>query len=363
MISSNEADRAATLLRVVAGRAGPLTPESADWGEWTWFARMERVAPLLYQLVDTVASDLSDEDRQEVRQLKGSAMLRCVQLEHHLIVAATLLAEHGIRCVVLKGGATSHLDYPDPSWREYADVDLLIDPADRARATELLTRQGWSQGYALPRGHEPYTHAVTFVQDRMELDLHQRIGHRAIGLLVPTGELLDRALPFEVAGSELLALDDVDRLIHSALHSAVARGSNRRLSSIADVLLSTERRPSSAHEVIARSEAWQVRPLVEQSVRDAYAAAHLELHCDWAAAMRSPIHRRDRLVDRAYLSRFRRPVVEELAYLRLLPGWQHRWRYLRGYLATDPDYARQHGRSGVRAQVRYVLSKLRSGLP
>jgi len=98
-------------------------------------------------------------------------------------------------------------------------------------------------------------------------------------------------------------------------------------------------------------------------VRDAYAAAQLGVHAEWADAMRRPIHRRDRLVDRAYLSPFRRPVVEELAYLRLLASWRERWRYASGYLATDADYASQHRRSGVGAQARYVVSKLRSRLP
>jgi hypothetical protein len=44
-------------------------------------------------------------------------------------------------------------------------------------------------------------------------------------------------------------------------------------------------------------------------------------------------------------------------------GWRNRWRYVRGYLATDPDYAVQHGRSGALAQARYLVSKLRSGAP
>ena len=359
----NRADEEAALLRVVVGRPGPVVPESATWAAWTGLAGMKRVAPLLYQLVDTTPTDLSDEQRQNVHHLQEGVMSRCVQLEHHLIVVAELLAEHGIRSAVLKGGATAHLDYPDPSWREFSDIDLLIDPADRIRATALLGREGWIQGYALPRGHEHYTHAVTLVRERMELDLHQRIGHRALGLLVPTGELLDHAVPFAVAGFELLALDEVDRLIHSALHLVASRRSDGRLSSVADVLLAAERRPHIAAEVVARAERWRVRSLVERGVLDAYEAAELDVHADWASAMRRPNLHRDRLVDRAYLSAARRPLTEEIAYLRLLVGWRNRWRYVRGYLATDRDYAVQHGRSGVVAQARYLVSKLRSGAP
>jgi hypothetical protein len=324
---------------------------------------MERVAPLLYELVDAVPTDLSDERRDEIHSLQLAVQSHSVRLEHHLIVVAALLAEHGIRSAVLKGAATAHLDHADPSWREFVDIDLLIDPADLTEASVLLGREGWVQGYALPRGHEQYTHAVTFVHEGMELDLHQRIGHRALGLLVPTRELLDHAVPFEIAGAELRALDEIDRLIHSAIHAVTSRGLSRRLSSVADVLLAADRRPHLAGDVLAQAERWRVRSIVERGVRDAYAAAQLGVHAEWADAMRRPIRRRDRLVDRAYLSSFRRPVVEELAYLRLLASWRERWRYARGYLATDADYASQHGRSGVGAQARYLASKLRSRLP
>ncbi|HEX5586136.1 MAG TPA: hypothetical protein VFZ17_02415, partial [Acidimicrobiia bacterium] len=119
------------------------------------------------------------------------------------------------------------------------------------------------------------------------------------------------------------------------------------------------RRPHQADDVLARAERWRVRSVVERGVLDAYAGAQLDVPTAWIDAMRRPTRRRDRLVDRAYLSARRRPVVEELAYLRLLSGWRGRWQYVRGYFATDPEYASQHGRSGMRAQAKYVVSKLR----
>jgi hypothetical protein len=356
----NDADLRAALVRVALGGTGPAVPESATWSEWSWMARWERVVPLLYQLVDAVPTDLTDAQREEVAQFQGAVLSRCVQLEHHVIAVSRLLADHGIRSAVLKGGATAHLDYPDPSWREVSDIDVLVDPAHLAGAVELLGREGWIQGYALPKGHDTYTHAMTLVRERMELDLHQRIGRRALGLLVPTGELLDHAITFEVAGTELSALDNIDRLIHSALHVVAAFEVNRRLSSVADVLLGAGRRADVADEALARAERWRVRSLVERGITEAYAVARLDQHPAWREAMRRPTRRRDVLVDRAYLGAVRRPAMEELAYLRLFADWPNRWRYVRGYFAFGSDYAAQHGRSGLRAQARYVLSKLRS---
>jgi len=355
----SELESAASLLRVALGRAEPTTLRSADWDAWVWLARRERVVPLLYHLVDTVPTDLTDDQREEITQLQGATLSRCVQLEHHMVAVSRLFAHHGIRSAVLKGGATAHLDYPDSSWREVSDIDVLVEPRELGAATALLAPERWVQGYALPSGHAQFTHAVTFVRDQMELDLHQRIARRALGLRVPSAELLDAAISFEVAGFELRALNDLDRIVHAALHMVAARGLDRALSSVADVLVMADRRPYLAVEALARAERWRVRPLLERGVREAYARAHLDVHTSWAEAMRLPIRHRDRLVERAYLSARRSPLVRELAYARLLKGWRNRWRYLVGYFKTDPDYARQHRRSGVRAQSKYVLSKLR----
>jgi hypothetical protein len=315
---------------------------------------------LLYHLVDAVPTNLKDDQREEIKQLQGATLSRCVQLEHHVVALWRLFDDHRIRSAVLKGGATAHLDYLDPSWREVSDIDLLVDPREFDAAMALVAPEGWIQSDALPSGHEQFTHSVTFVRDAMELDLHQRIGRRALGLRVPTPDLLDRSTSFEIAGYRVHALDDVDRLIHSALHMVAARGIDRRLSSVADVLLATEARANLAGEVLDRAEHWRVRPLVEGGVRDAYTAAQLEVPLAWAKAMRRPIRRRDRLVESAYLSDTRRPLLREIAFLRLLKGWRNRWRYTTGYFKTDPHYVALYGRSGVRAQARYVLSKLRS---
>ncbi len=203
--SSNRADRRAALLRVVVGRPGPSAPtrprgrSGRRWrGSSGWF-------PCCTSWSTPFRPTSSTTQREEIAHLQQDALARCVQLEHNLLDVSRSLATHGIRSVALKGVATAHLDYPDPSWREFSDADLLIDPADRIGATAVLASEGWAQAYALAPDHERYTHAVTFARDRMELDLHQRIGRRALGVLVPTHELLHDAVPFEIAGARAAA--------------------------------------------------------------------------------------------------------------------------------------------------------------
>jgi hypothetical protein len=360
MICLNDSDIRSGLLRTAIGQAVPSPPSHEDWHRWTWLARFQGGVPLLYRLVDTVPTDLSEDDRNEIRELQVAAMCRCVELEHHLIAVSKLLSDHGIRSVVLKGGATAHLDHTEPSWREYGDIDLLIHPDDRKTAIDLIIGEGWEQGYALPVGHERFYHAITFVRDGVELDLHQHISHRALGLLIDTDELMQRSEPFQIAGSELRALHPVDRMIHAAIHAATTRQLGiRKLSSSADVLLLTRRLASRPDEVLDRAEHWRVRSILELGMLSVHDDARLDLPGEWLEPISRPPRQRDRLVDRAYLGPLRRPAMEEVAYLRVMKTWTDRWRYLTGYLRTDEAYRQQQGRSGPLDQVRYVWSKLR----
>ena len=213
----------AALLRAAVGRSGPVAPDRISGDQWLAVAQRERVVPLLYVLVDTVPTDLSEHQRANFITLEQSAMRRGVRLEHRLLAAVGTLAEHGVRTAVLKGGATAHLDYPDPSWREVGDIDLLIEPEDRDRAIGLLGAAGWQRGDTLPTGHEAYTHGVTITRDGLELDLHQRMAPRALGLRIPT--LASSTVPCRSSSpTPPCSLDEIDRLIHSTVHAVASRG-------------------------------------------------------------------------------------------------------------------------------------------
>ena len=188
------------------------------WPHWEQPASADRVTPLLYELVATVPTDLLEKQRERIWWLQRAVLLHAVRLEHHLIAVALRFSELEIPFAVLKGAATAHVDYPDPWRREFVDIDVLIDPAGLASShCDACFRRLGAGIHALPRGREEHAHAVTFTfEPRSEPDLHQRIGHRALGILVPTREVLDRATPFEIGGVELWSLDEIDRLIHAA---------------------------------------------------------------------------------------------------------------------------------------------------
>lgn len=352
-------DRSGTLLRHLV--QGDEVHVGDEVGAWIDHAATQRIIPLLHHACGDARLDLQPRETNEsVLDAQLQVMSAMVRFEHDLLQIGAALDAAGITWAVLKGFATAHLDYPDPSMRQSADVDLLVAPAELAHALEVLGGLGWSQAYALPRDHLEFTHAVTLRNERhVEVDLHQRIGHRALGRLVPTDELLAARRPFEIAGRRLHALSDADRVIHAGLHEATSRNDYHHLSSTADVLVLTQRHRALAGDVVERCDRWRIAAVFERGIRDAWATARLPLPDEWTVALGRSRRSRSRLVDHAYLGDARRPGAEEIAHLVSIPGWAARRRYLAGYLRTDPDYAAQTGRSGLRAQASYLWSRLR----
>lgn len=354
----NSADLGAALLQVLLGNDPHLLPTARNWKRWAWFAQLQRVVPLLDELVRVHDTDLDPDQRRSLEHLQLEAQTWSVRLEHNLLETVDQLAAAEIDVIVLKGLATSYLDYPDPSWRQPGDIDILVRPGQFAESLRLLTATGWIQGYPLPVGHEDFTHAVTVVRRQIELDVHQRIAHRAIGLLVATDMLFAEPVTYDVAGRSLSALSDADRLIHATLHMVTSRGETRRLSSVADVLMLARRLEPSGGEVVTRADAMALLPLFARGVRDAYEAARLPVPPGWAHALDRRATRHDRLVDRAYLGPGRRPVAEELAYVRLMSSHRSRLQYVRGHLrgisASDGSSS-----GSVARRIRYLLNKAR----
>lgn len=324
-------------------------------------ARRHRVVPLVIEAVGEGRLDVTDEQLDRLLALEIETAGSQVMVESRLLEAHAALIAAGIESAVLKGVAVAHLDYPDPSLRQFGDADVLV-PAERLRdAIAALSGLGWRPASALPAGHLEFTHAFPMRHPvGGDVDLHQALGRRSIGLKIPAREICSRTTTFELAGTALRALDAGDRLVHAVVHGGTSRGVFRRLSSTADVLVLAESPAVDPAVVVERAVRWRIVALLREVLLDAHATAGVALPHRWAEVL-AEVERtgagRDRLWEAAHLSPTRRAALEELAMLRDL-SWGRRWRYVSGYLRTDEAYAARHGRRGVGDQARYLRGKL-----
>lgn len=354
MGSSNEGDRRAALLRQAVGIDPSIGPAATEWDKWFLLSRRERMLPALYALSRHNSTDLRPEQWSELQQSLEGAMARCVRLEHHLVRICRRLEEQGIRAVVLKGASTAHLDYDAPSIREFGDVDLLVAPDSMPQAREILEGLGWTKSDILASGHDEIVHAVTHSRDGLEVDMHQHIARRAIGRLVPTKDLLGRAIPVRITGHDLFALDDVDRLIGACIHARGGNGAPSRLTSLSDILAITKRRPRLCNATLDRAESYRVRSVVEHGILNAHATARVELHDVWQAALARAGSKKGAMVRRIYVDAKPRPIQSEIFYIGQLDSWYERFAYVSGMFQIDSM------RPFERA--RYLYAKLGSPL-
>lgn len=82
-------------------------------------------------------------------------------------VVLDLFQKNNIRCAVLKG-ASSAVNYPNPSLRISGDIDLLVDPENQNKAMELLQNHGY--GKVFDKDHHCH---LTVANDRTIVEIHK----------------------------------------------------------------------------------------------------------------------------------------------------------------------------------------------
>ena len=88
----------------------------------------------------------SDKLFFQIRQQTKMMMLHYYQIEQFTVRLTSLLKEHHIPCILLKGISLAAY-YPTPELRKLGDVDLYIsDPDDLDKAKQILERNDFPCG-------------------------------------------------------------------------------------------------------------------------------------------------------------------------------------------------------------------------
>ncbi len=144
----------------------------------------------------------------------------------------------GVPWVAIKGGHVRECVYPDPALRLACDIDILIGPADRRPAAQVLI----DAGYRVQAEPANISHEATFSRGVVNIDLHWhmlRPGRTRVDL---TAGLLARRQ--RIKGQ--WGLSDSDTLFLMLTHPAFAKyvcSPNMGLGRVADFLLWIPQRP------------------------------------------------------------------------------------------------------------------------
>lgn len=339
----------------------PEEPISAD----AFFALLgdcqrHRILGILGTAVRDGAFPVTDGQRDDVERHWVGWLAHSVRLERLLLDVDDVLAEAGIRSIVLKGMALAHLDYPEPAMRVFGDLDLLIEPHAFTRAASVL-EAGLGATRVLPELRpgfdDRFGKEIMVRSDRFEVDLHRMFVEGPYGLTMHLADLWQDPEPFSVGGRELLALGRVPRALHAAYAAALGDWPPR-LAPARD-LAQIMQRGVTAAEMIDAARSWRADAVVAAGL--ALTSALLGLGAPEAIARTEdrPAHVRDRV----FLASYRggaRGYARQVAGAVVIRGLGARLRYLGGILFPTRAYldARGLGRLDFG---RGVWRRLRSG--
>jgi hypothetical protein len=114
-----------------------------DWQEFLHRAEHHGVVALVARNLTEHAADLTPEIRQSLLSLYATNLRRNLWFTAELLRIMKHLAERNLRAIPFKGPVLAQSAYGDLALRSFSDLDLLISPADFARAKQALADIGY----------------------------------------------------------------------------------------------------------------------------------------------------------------------------------------------------------------------------
>jgi hypothetical protein len=338
-----------------------LAPPSSALDERGWLALTsvvwaQRITGLLHAAVAAGQFPVTAQQRHDAQRLHLRALGGALQLERLLLDVVGVLERAGVPVRILKGSAVAHLDYPEPSWRTFGDIDLLVPPDGFDRAVAALVADGHMRRFPQPRPgfDRRYSKGTSFRSpDGFEIDLHRTFTMGPFGLRLSLDRLWERHEDFSLGGRTLSALAAEERFLHACYHAALGNVQPRLvpLRDIAQLLsgrtLDLDRvrlvmTESGGSAVVARAVSLTWREFALPGGSDI---------AEWADSYRFT---RRELADLAVYSGESTYAAKSAAALRAIPSVPDKARFLLALLAPRSDY--------ITARHNSAISRLARGL-
>ncbi|MGQ0669865.1 MAG: nucleotidyltransferase family protein [Actinomycetota bacterium] len=288
---------------------------------------------------------LSDRQMQETLERHKEAMCWDLLLERRLLSVVDAFERAGVEVVVLKGSALAHSFYPEPGWRSFEDLDLLVPTRDWRRACGLLEQLGFHRDLPEPRPgfDERFGKAASHTDEAgFQVDLHRTLVLGAFGLWMNPDDLFDRTAEFALGGRRLRRLDDTATLLHACMHASLGAWPVLLLP-LRDVAQVACRGRVDWPAFGSLAERWKLRSVVRHALRTVRSELGVELPAEAATPMMIEPSARELRVLRSYASSRRGRGGMTLSVIRCIPGFRERAFYVRALLLPDRQFLAARG--------------------
>jgi hypothetical protein len=318
----------------------PLEIPKEDWPSFLATVDYQRLTGVAAAASQAGRLRLSDEQWEELVDHHGQAMLWCLVIERKLLSLADRFDEAGIDFIALKGSTMAHTVYPDPSWRPFSDVDLLVRAADWRRSCDLLADLGFERRLPEPRPgfDERFGKAAVHSNgDGVEIDLHRTLVLGPFGLWLDPEDLFRRSVPLQLAGQTVRRLDDTALLIHACIHASLG-WRPPLLMPLRDVAQAATVGRVDWDEFAQLSQRWRLRGVVRHAFDTAVTTLNVELPPQAAQVARAELSRSERRALASYTTERRRRGGTATGTLRAIPGVRAKLAYVRAMVFPGRDF-------------------------
>jgi hypothetical protein len=307
----------------------------------------ERLTGLLGRAVRAGDVDVTVDERDQLEHVFRGWLTHALRVERLLLDTTRVLDRAGIESRVLKGVALSHTAYPDPADRVFGDVDLLV-PGHRLHESAAVLADHFEVVRVQPelrRGFDDrFGKEVMLRVGAVELDVHRTFVEGAFGMTVGLDDLFAPPYRFPIAGCDLDALPQPQRLLH-ACYAAAFGDWPPRLMSLRDVAQLVLRERPQVLDVLMMARAWRAEAVVARALTTAWTTLAITMQppvVEWA--FRYEPTRLDRLLLGAHEGPAR-AFTRHAAALVVLPSARDRLDYLHAIAMPQREYLQARGMS------------------
>lgn len=231
---SPEMALAIMVCRVYLGTASPdeialqLSTNNTDWQKFKEIIGAHQVRPLIYKVLsahpDKVDAAYLDSLRNTCLRITTGNM----QKMEEMVRIHTLLTEHGVKNIAYKGIVLSTLLFGDFISRETADIDLLLQPGDFAKARDVMTADGYESKYYDPAFEDQFlrtSHELLFKKTTpaytFKIELHWAATNSMMNIPLTNAVVFNNTETTELRNRQVTTLSLHNHLLVLLVHHGV----------------------------------------------------------------------------------------------------------------------------------------------
>jgi hypothetical protein len=318
-------------------------PVEVPWEAWRPFMASldaQRLTGIALAAAESGALVLDEGQHEDLIAHHSEAMLWALAVERKLLSLGDRFADAGLEVVALKGPTMAHTIYPDPSWRPFGDLDLLVRTDDWRRATTLLRRMGFDRHLPEPRPgfDERFGKAAVHMNgDGIQVDLHRTLVLGPFGLWMDPTELFGRTEALSLGGREVQRLDDTALLLHACVHASLG-WTPPRLLPLRDVAQAANAGRIDWDAFADLGTRWRLRAVVRHAFETTQATLATNLPAEAIHVARAQPRKGETRALASYIAGRRTRGGTAISTLRAIPGVRGKSLYIRALVFPSRSF-------------------------